>query len=130
MTCRIVVFTGAEIRYKIRRVRRQTILAFCPISLVATPEAIHSLTDGPFSKMQDSLENAARELTIREKNALLALGKISAGQQAFLNVIDADILVKKGLAERFGKSQFMLTDRGRALIGILQRESPRSKTDS
>lgn len=55
-------------------------------------------------------------LSQRELLALLALKKISGGGTAFLNVLDADLLVNKGLAERFGKGQFVLTEEGSALI--------------
>lgn len=51
-------------------------------------------------------------LTERELLALLALKKITSGEVTFLNILDADILVSKGLADRFGKGQFILTDRG------------------
>jgi hypothetical protein len=55
-------------------------------------------------------------LTEREHKALLALAKISSGQQTFLNVLDADMLVRKGLADIFGKGQYVLTEQGSALI--------------
>jgi len=55
-------------------------------------------------------------LTEREKNALLALAKITSGQQTFLNVLDADLLVAKGLADLFGKGQYVLTDDGRDFL--------------
>lgn len=56
------------------------------------------------------------QLTESEWRALRALGKISDGNPAFLNVLDADALVQKGLAERFGLGQFVLTDLGRGLL--------------
>ena len=52
----------------------------------------------------------------RELLALLALKRISGGEITFLNVLDADILVRKGLADRYGKGQFVLTDAGYALL--------------
>lgn len=58
-------------------------------------------------------------LTARELTALLALKKISDGQVTFLNVLDADMLVRKGLAERFGKGQFVLTERGLELTKMM-----------
>lgn len=48
--------------------------------------------------------------------ALRALGKLSAGMPTFLNVVDADALVLRGLAERYGAGQFVLTDAGRDLL--------------
>lgn len=59
------------------------------------------------------------QLNDREQRALLALGKISAGQVAFLNIPDADILVRKGLAELFGKGQYILTEKGRAILAAV-----------
>ncbi len=56
------------------------------------------------------------QLTESEWRALRALGTISGGNPAFLNVVDADALVVKGLAERFGLGQFVLTDQGRDLL--------------
>lgn len=56
------------------------------------------------------------QLTESEWRALRALGDISAGNTTFLNVVDADVLVLKGLAERFGLGQFVLTDQGRDLL--------------
>ncbi len=55
--------------------------------------------------------------------ALLALGKLSEGKAAFLNVTDADELVKMGLADRFGKGQFVLTDQGRERLKRVIDES-------
>lgn len=52
------------------------------------------------------------QLTKDEVRALLALKSISEGKDAFLNVIDGDNLVRKGLAELFGKGQFVLTAEG------------------
>lgn len=59
------------------------------------------------------------ELTAPERRALLALEKLTAGEETFLNVIDADALVRKGLAELFGKGQFILTDQGYRLLDTL-----------
>lgn len=56
------------------------------------------------------------QLTESEWRALRALGNISGGNTTFLNVVDADVLVLKGLAERFGLGQFVLTDQGRDLL--------------
>ncbi|HWR53954.1 MAG TPA: hypothetical protein VN428_22775 [Bryobacteraceae bacterium] len=70
--------------------------------------------------MRDQPEHTDLQLTAVEKAALLALGKISAGERAFLNVIDADSLVHMGLAESFGMSQFALTEQGRSLLDKLQ----------
>lgn len=56
------------------------------------------------------------QLTEAEWHALRALGDISDGNVTFMNVVDADALVAKGLAERFGLGQFVLTDQGRALL--------------
>lgn len=56
------------------------------------------------------------DLSPRELAALVALQKISAGESCFLNVLDADLLVRKGLAEMFGKGQFILTDEGHDLL--------------
>ncbi len=56
------------------------------------------------------------QLTEPEWRALRSLGKISDGTTTFLNVVDADGLVMKGLAERFGIGQFILTDQGRVLL--------------
>ncbi|MDF3023697.1 MAG: hypothetical protein K0R10_1058 [Alphaproteobacteria bacterium] len=56
------------------------------------------------------------QLSETEWRALRALGRISAGMATFLNVIDADALVRLGLAERYGKGQFTLTDAGRDLL--------------
>jgi len=65
-------------------------------------------------------ENPAElKLTEREARALFSLARISCGEQAFLNVLDADDLVKKGLAEIFGKGQYVLTDAGEALLAKL-----------
>lgn len=55
-------------------------------------------------------------LTDSEWRALRALGAISDGNPTFLNVEDADLLAVKGLAERFGLGQFVLTDQGRDLL--------------
>ena len=65
------------------------------------------------------------DLTHAELRALLALGRISNGESnVFLNVLDADLLVTKKLAERIGKGQYILTDEGHAMIaGILPRKS-------
>lgn len=59
------------------------------------------------------------DLTHAELSALLALGRISDGHKAFLNVLDADLLVTKKLAERIGKGQYILTDEGHAMIAGL-----------
>jgi len=61
-------------------------------------------------------------LTERERKALLALARISSGQQTFLSVLDADLLVAKGLADLFGKGQYVLTDEGRAFLSGLNPE--------
>lgn len=59
--------------------------------------------------------------------ALLALGKLSEGKEAFLNVIDADELVELGLADRFGKGQFVLTEQGREHLKRVVDESMREQ---
>ena len=59
------------------------------------------------------------DLTHAELRALLALGRLSAGEKVFLNVLDADLLVTKKLAERIGKGQYILTDEGHAMIAGL-----------
>lgn len=56
------------------------------------------------------------QLTERELAALLALKRLSEGGIAFLNVLDADLLVQKGFADLFGKGQFVLTTKGDAYI--------------
>ncbi len=56
------------------------------------------------------------ELDENEWRALRALGRISDGHAAFLNVLHADLLVAKNLALRFGAGQFVLTDAGRGLL--------------
>lgn len=56
------------------------------------------------------------QLSEREQRALQALEKISAGQLVFLNIPDADVLVAKGLAELFGKGQYVLTEKGRMVL--------------
>ncbi len=56
------------------------------------------------------------DLSPRELAALLIIKKISLGEIHFLNVLDADLLVERGLAERFGKGQFILSDQGRELL--------------
>lgn len=64
------------------------------------------------------------DITAAELRALLALGKLSRGQDAFLNVIDADLLVDRKLAERIGKGQFILTEEGLALLARLESRLP------
>jgi hypothetical protein len=59
------------------------------------------------------------ELTERQRRALQALGRISAGEAAFLSILDADDLVGLGLADRYCKGEFTLTDAGRELLHIL-----------
>jgi hypothetical protein len=61
------------------------------------------------------------QLSESEWRALRALGTISDGSTTFLNVGDADLLVMKGLAERFGLGQFVLTDNGRDLLSRARR---------
>jgi len=61
------------------------------------------------------------ELTSQERRALEALSRITAGDTTFLNVVDGDALVRKGLAELFGKGQFVLTDQGHQALEILHR---------
>lgn len=62
------------------------------------------------------------ELTERQLRALKSLGEISAGKQTFLNVIDADELASLGLAERFGKGQFVLTSSGVQLLSSITED--------
>jgi len=47
---------------------------------------------------------------------LRTLGRICRGEVTFLNVIEADKLVELGLAERFGKGQYVLTARGEDVL--------------
>ncbi|MEZ0260087.1 MAG: hypothetical protein ACAH80_03715 [Alphaproteobacteria bacterium] len=65
------------------------------------------------------------DLTQAELRALLALGRISNGEEnIFLNILDADRLVTKKLAERIGKGQYILTDEGHAMIaGLLPKKN-------
>jgi hypothetical protein len=51
---------------------------------------------------------------------LRTLGRISRGEETFLNVIDADKLVEIGLAERFGKGQYVLTAKGEETLSHLE----------
>jgi hypothetical protein len=52
------------------------------------------------------------ELSKANTYALLALGRITEGKDSFLNVLDADDLVRLGLAYRYGKGQYILTQIG------------------
>jgi hypothetical protein len=52
------------------------------------------------------------ELTKANIYALLGLGRIAEGKQSFLNVLDADDLVRLGLANRYGSGQYTLTELG------------------
>jgi len=56
------------------------------------------------------------DLTEAQLRALHALGRMSNGMAAFLNIIDADQLVSLGFAEKIGKGQFILTEKGRTTI--------------
>jgi hypothetical protein len=56
------------------------------------------------------------QLTERERAALLALHRITNGEQAFINVPDADLLVRKGLADLYGKGQYVLTAKGESFL--------------
>jgi len=61
------------------------------------------------------------ELTKQNCYALLALGRITGGEESFLNVLDADDLVRLGLADRYGKGQFALTQKGHEALTRLLR---------
>lgn len=56
------------------------------------------------------------ELTKANIYALLALGRIIEGKQSFLNVLDADDLVRLGLAHRYGQGQYTLTELGEGTL--------------
>jgi hypothetical protein len=56
------------------------------------------------------------ELTKANIYALLALGRITQGQDSFLNVLDADDLVRLGFANRYGKGQYTLTEVGEVFL--------------
>lgn len=62
------------------------------------------------------------ELSLRLQAALLALGRLSSGCQAFLDVLDGDALVRLGLADLYGKGQFVLTVKGEEMLDRLRRQ--------
>lgn len=60
-------------------------------------------------------------LSRENRAALLALGRISEGYASFLNVIDADELVRLGLADRYGAGQYTLTRTGEETLRMMAR---------
>ena len=56
------------------------------------------------------------KLSSDQLRAIRALERITMGEECFLNISDADQLVELGLADRFGKGQFVLTEAGRQLL--------------
>ena len=63
------------------------------------------------------------ELSKPNINALLALGRITEGKESFLNVLDADELVRLGLANRYGKGQYTLTLSGEEILKKLIQDN-------
>lgn len=66
------------------------------------------------------MHDMSLNLNTKQQKALLALGQISEGNEVFLNVLDADELVILGLADLFGKGQFVLTDNGWKELNLLR----------